>query len=507
MAGARISGFDNERYIAEQTYAIHERVQRYNNKLYLEFGGKLLYDFHASRVLPGYDPNVKMRLLQKLKDNADFLLCIYAGDIERKKIRADFGITYDSDALKLIDELREWGINVLGVVITRFDHQPSAVIFKNKLERRNITVYTHRYTKGYPTDVDMIVSDDGYGANTYIDTANPLVIVTGPGPGSGKLATCLSQMYHDYRQGIKSGYAKFETFPIWNLAIKHPVNVAYEAATADIGDFNIIDPFHLEAYGKAAVNYNRDVDIFPVLKRIMEKITGAEPSYRSPTDMGVNRAGFAITDDAIVQDAAKQEIIRRYFRYRCEYAMGFADKETVQRVELFIRDFNLAPEYRSVVEPARHAASQARKENKGNKGIFCGAAIELKDGFIVTGNNSPLMHAASSLVLHAIKHLAEIPPKIKLLTPHITDSLKKLKTEVLDERSVSLDLEETLIALGISSTTNSAAQLALEKLKDLRGCEVHMTHIPTQGDEAGLRRLGVNLTSDPNFSSKNLFIY
>ncbi len=507
MAGARIRGFDNEQYIAEQTSAIHERVQRYNNKLYLEFGGKLLYDFHASRVLPGYDPNVKMRLLQKLKDSADFLLCIYAGDIERKKIRADFGITYDSDALKLIDELRGWGINVLGVVITRFDHQPSAVIFKNKLERRDIKVYTHRYTKGYPTDVDTIVSDDGYGANTYIETTKPLVIVTGPGPGSGKLATCLSQMYHDYRKGIKSGYAKFETFPIWNLAIKHPVNVAYEAATADIGDFNIIDPFHLEAYGKAAVNYNRDVDIFPVLKRIVEKITGAEPSYRSPTDMGVNRAGFAITDDAIVQDAAKQEIIRRYFRYRCEYAMGFADKETVQRVELFIRDFSLAPEYRSVVEPARRAASEARKENKGNKGTFCGAAIELKDGFIITGNNSPLMHAASSLVLHAIKHLADIPPKIKLLPPHITDSLKKLKTEVLNERSVSLDLEETLIALGISSTTNSAAQLALEKLMDLRGCEVHMTHIPTQGDEAGLRRLGVNLTSDPNFSSKNLFIY
>jgi len=507
MVGTKKIGFDNERYIAEQTSAIHERVQQYNNKLYLEFGGKLLYDFHAARVLPGYDPNVKIRLLQKLKDSADFLLCIYAGDIERKKIRADFGITYDSDALKLIDELREWGINVLGVVITRFDNQPSAVMFKNKLERRNIKVYTHRYTKGYPTDVDTIVSDEGYGANTYIETTNPLVIVTGPGPGSGKLATCLSQMYHDDRTGIKSGYAKFETFPIWNLGIKHPVNVAYEAATADIGDFNIIDPYHLEAYGKAAVNYNRDSDIFPVLKRIMEKITGAESSYRSPTDMGVNRAGFAITDDAIVQDAAKQEIIRRYFRYRCEYVMGFVDQETVQKVELFIKDFNLAQEYRNVVEPARRAAGEARKENKGNKGIFCGAAIELKDGFIVTGNNSPLMHAASSLVLHAIKHLAEIPPKIKLLPPHITDSLKKLKTEVLNERSVSLDLEETLIALGISSTTNSAAQLALEKLKDLRGCEVHMTHIPTQGDEAGLRRLGVNLTSDPNFSSKNLFIY
>ncbi len=505
MAGARI-GFDNERYIAEQTSAILERVQRFNNKLYLEFGGKLLYDYHASRVLPGYDPNVKMRLLQQLQDSADLLLCIYAGDIERKKIRADFGITYDSDALKLIDDLRGWGINVLGVVITRFDHQPSAVLFKNKLERRNINVYTHRYTKGYPTDVDTIVSDEGYGENTYIETRNPLVIVTGPGPGSGKLATCLSQLYHDYRKGIKSGYAKFETFPIWNLPLRHPVNVAYEAATADIGDFNIIDPFHLEAYGNAAVNYNRDVDIFPVLKRILGKITGVEPSYRSPTDMGVNRAGFAITDDAISRDAAKQEIIRRYFRYRCEYAMGFADKKTVQRVELFIKDFNLAPEYRGVVEPARRAANEAQDKDKGNKGIFCGAAIELKNGSIVTGNNSPLMHAASSLVLHAIKHLAEIPPKIKLLPPQITDSVKNLKTEVLNEKSVSLDLEETLIALCISATTNSAAQLALEKLKELRGCEVHMTHIPSPGDEAGLRRLGVNLTSDPNFSSKNLFI-
>jgi uncharacterized protein (UPF0371 family) len=499
-------GFDNERYINEQTSSIFERAQRFNNKLYLEFGGKLLYDYHASRVLPGYDPNVKMRLLQKLKDRADLLLCIYAGDIERKKIRADFGITYDSDALKLIDDLREWGINVLGVVITRFDNQPAAMVFKNKLERRHINVYTHRYTKGYPTNIDIIVSDEGYGANTYIETQNPLVLVTGPGPGSGKLATCLSQLYHDYGKGIKSGYAKFETFPIWNLPLKHPVNVAYEAATADIKDFNLIDPFHLESYGRTAVNYNRDVDIFPVLRRILEKITGGESLYKSPTDMGVNRAGFAITNDSLAQEAAKQEIIRRYFRYRCEYMMGFADRETVQKVELFIKDFGLEPEYRRVVEPARRAAREAQEKDKGNKGIFCGAAIELKDGTIVTGGNSHLMHAASSLVLHAIKHLAEIPPKIKLLPHYITDSVKSLKTEVLNEKTVSLDLEETLIALGISATTNSAAQLAVEKLKELRGCEVHMTHIPTPGDEAGLRRLGVNLTSDPNFSSKNLFM-
>ncbi len=498
-------GFDNEKYLKEQTEAILERVDRFGNKLYLEFGGKLLFDYHAARVLPGYDPNVKMRLLQRVKDKADILLCIYAGDIERKKIRADFGITYDSDALKLIDDLRGWEINVLGVVITRFENQPAAVLFKNKLERRNVRVYTHSFTKGYPTNVDLIVSDQGYGADDYIETEKPLVIVTGPGPGSGKLATCLSQLYHDYKRGMKPGYAKFETFPIWNLPLKHPVNVAYEAATADIKDFNLIDPFHLEAYDNKAINYNRDVDAFPVLKRILEKITGGESFYKSPTDMGVNRCGFAITDDDVTQEAAKQEIIRRYFRYRCEYVMGFADKETAQRVELFMKDFNLELGYRSVVEPARQAAAEAREKEKGNDGIYCGAAIALKDRSIVTGNNSPLMHAASSLVLHAIKYLAGIPKKIKLVPSHVTDAISNLKTEMLHEKTISMDLEETLIALSISATTNSAAQLAIEKLKELHGCEVHMTHMPTPGDEAGLRRLGVNLTSDPNFPTKNLF--
>ncbi|HOO45733.1 MAG TPA: DUF1846 domain-containing protein [Deltaproteobacteria bacterium] len=500
-------GFDNEKYIAEQTSSILERVERFNNKLYLEFGGKLLYDYHAARVLPGYDPNVKMRLLQELKDKADILLCIYAGDIERKKIRADFGITYDSDAMKLIDDLKSWGINVLGVIITRFEGQPSATLFKNKLERRGIKVFRHRYTKGYPTDIDLIVSDEGYGANDYVESDKPLVIVTGPGPGSGKLATCLSQMYHDYKRGIQSGYAKFETFPIWNIPLKHPANIAYEAATADIRDFNLIDPFHLEAYGKTAVNYNRDVEVFPVLKRILEKITGSDSFYRSPTDMGVNRAGFAITDDEVVKEASKQEVIRRYFRYQCEYAMGFADKETVQRVDLFIKNFKLSPEYRRVVEPARTAALDAQSlEGKGNEGIYCGAAIELRDGTIVTGSNSPLMHAASSLVLHAIKHLAEIPDKIELLPANITESLRNFKTEILNEKSVSLDLEEALVALSISATSNPAARFALEKIKDLRGCEVHITHIPTPGDEAGLRRLGLNVTSEPNFATNNLYI-
>ena len=498
--------FDNEKYMKEQASEILDRVKRFDDKLYLEFGGKLLWDYHASRVLPGYDPNIKMRLLQELKDKADILLCIYAGDIERKKMRADFGITYDSDAMKLIDDLREWGITVLGVVITRFENQPSAQQFKTKLERRKIKVYTHQFTKGYPTDVDLIVSDEGYGANEYIETEKPLVVVTGPGPGSGKLATCLSQVYHEHKRGIQAGYAKFETFPIWNLPLRHPVNVAYEAATADIGDFNLIDPFHLEAYDQKSVNYNRDVEVFPVLKRILKKIRGGESFYQSPTDMGVNRAGFAITDEGITEEAAKQETIRRYFRYRCEYAMGLTDSGTVQRVELLIKDFGLELNYRNVVAPAREASLDAQKRDKGSEGIYCGAAIALKDGAIVTGSNSTRLHAASSLILHAAKHLSGIPEKIKLLPPFIIESVRNLKMDVLNEKTLSLDLLEALIALSISAATNPAAQIAVEKLNELRGCEVHMTHMPTPGDEAGLRRLGVNLTSDPNFSTKDLFI-
>ncbi|MBW2623077.1 MAG: DUF1846 domain-containing protein [Deltaproteobacteria bacterium] len=503
---AVITAFDNEKYIKEQTAEILERVKKFDCKLYLEFGGKLLYDYHASRVLPGYDPNIKMRLLSELNEQADILLCIYSGDIERKKMRADFGITYDSEALKLIDDLREWDINVLGVVITRFENQPSTVHFKNKLERRDIKVYTHQFTKGYPTDVDLIVSDEGYGANEYVETDKPLVIVTGPGPGSGKLATCLSQIYHEYRRGISSGYAKFETFPIWNLPLKHPINIAYEAATADIRDFNMIDPFHLDNYNEKTVNYNRDVEVFPVLKRILSKIMEEDSFYKSPTDMGVNKAGFAITNDELTQEAARQEVIRRYFRYRCEYAMGLADRETVQRVELLLMDFGLEPEDRSVVNPARQAAREAQETDKGSEGTFCGAAIALKDGTIVTGNNSPQLHAASSVVLHAIKHLAGIPSMIKLLPPNIIESVRSLKTEILNEKNLSLDLLETLIALSISATSNPAAQLAMEKLVELKNCEVHVSHIPTPGDEAGLRRLGVNLTSDPNFSTKDLFI-
>ncbi len=503
---APVAGFDNEKYLAEQSAEILERVERFGKRLYLEFGGKLIFDMHASRVLPGFDPNVKMRLLQKLKDRADIILCIYSGDIERKKVRADFGITYDADALKLIDDLREWGLNVVAVVITRFDEQPAVVVFKNKLERHGLRVYTHRLTKGYPTDVETIVSEEGFGKNPYIEVSKPLVVITGPGPCSGKLATCLSQLYHEHVRGVDAGYAKFETFPIWNLPLRHPVNVAYEAATVDIGDFNMIDPHHLEAYNETAVNYNRDVEIFPVLRRILERVSGAESVYRSPTDMGVNRAGFSIVDDAAVQEAAKQEVIRRHFRCSCEYAMGLVEKDAVDRSRLLMEQLGLKPDDRAVVGPARAAAKEAEAAGKGNEGIFVGAAIELPGGVVVTGKNSPLMHAASSLVLNVVKQLAEIPDKIHLLSPNIMESVGHLKRDVMRKRTVSLDLEETLVALSIGATSNPTAGLALEKLHDLRGLEMHMTHIPTPGDEAGLRRLGLNLTTDPNYATTHLFI-
>lgn len=500
------TGFDNEKYLKEQSMAILERIERLKGKLYLEFGGKLLYDYHAARVLPGYDSNIKIKLLKNLKDKIDIVLCIFAGDIEKGRIRGDFGITYDVDALKLIDDLREHGLDILAVVITRFDNQPQAISFKNKLEHRNIKVYLHSATKGYPTDVDVIVSEEGYGKNPYIQTKNPIVIVTGPGPGSGKLATCLSQLYHDYKKGIKSAYAKFETFPIWNMPLKHPVNIAYEAATADIADFNLIDPFHLNTYNQTAVNYNRDVEIFPVVKRILEKIMGDDLPYNSPTDMGVNRAGFAIVDDKAVEEAARFEIIRRYFRYNYEHIMGIEKKETVERIQLLMEELNLKPEARSVVEPARRASLEKRNIALINPEISCGAAIELSNGHIVTGKNSYLMSAASSLILNAIKQLAEIPDKIHLLSPKIIDQIRNLKKDILGLKQEILDLEETLIALSMSATTNPTAEMSMEKLKELSGCEVHLTHIPAPGDEVGLRRLKVNLTTDGNFPSQDLFM-
>ncbi len=500
-------GFDNELYLKEQSEAILGRIKNSGfSKLYLEFGGKILFDYHAARVLPGFDPNVKMKLLSGMKDSVEVIMCVCAIDIEKKKIRADFGITYDTDAMKTIDDFNEWGIKVRAVVITRYEEQPGAQSFFNKLERRGVKVYTHRFTKGYPTDIDLIVSEEGYGANNYIETERPIVVVTGPGPGSGKLATCLSQLYHEHKRGIKAAYAKFETFPIWNLPLKHPVNVAYEAATAELRDVNMLDHFHLDAYNEKAVNYNRDIDAFPLLQRIIERITEAPSFYKSPTDMGVNRAGFAIIDDKAVKSASGQEIIRRFFRYSCEYAMGLCDRETVQRVELLMKDMGLKDTDREVVNHARNAAETAKNKEKGNKGIFSGAAIELHDGTIVTGYNSPLLHATSSVVLNAAKTLAGIPANIDLLPSYILTSLMNFKTEILQGAPVSLDLEETLIALAISATANPGAEAAMHKLRELAGCEVHLTHMPTPGDSAGLRKLGLNTTSDPDFASKALFI-
>jgi uncharacterized protein (UPF0371 family) len=495
------NGFDNEKYLREQTAAIVERVKKFDNKLYLEFGGKLCFDYHAARVLPGYDPNVKIRLLQKLKDKIDIVLCIYAGDIESGRVRGDFGITYDAATFKLIDDLRKWGLDILAVVITRFNNQPSAVIFKNKLERRGVKVYVHYPIEGYPANIDRVVSPQGFGINEYIQSSRPIVVITGPGPNSGKLSTCLSQMYHEHAKGVNAGYAKFETFPIWNLPLKHPVNIAYEAATADILDFNLVDPFHLATYKETAINYNRDVESFPILKLILSKILDKDsniPLYNSPTDMGVNRAGFGIVNDQMVQEAAKQELIRRYFRYHTEYLLGIEKKSAVDRVMLLMD--------RKVVGVSRAAAEQIEATGKGHAGIYCGAALELKDGTIITGKNSQLMHASSSLILNSLKVLAKIPDEILLLSPQIISQISKLKEGILNAESESLDLEETLIALAISATTNHTAELAMNKLSELAGCQMHMTHIPTPGDDVGLKRLGVNLTTDGKFSSRNLFV-
>ena len=493
-------GFDNDKYLAEQASFILERADK-AEKLYLEFGGKLLWDYHAARVLPGYDPNVKMRLLSRLKDRAEVVLCIHAGDIERKKLRGDFGITYDADALRVVDELADWGVKTAGVVITRFDEQPAAVQFRTKLERRGIPAFTHRSTKGYPNDVDLIVSPEGYGSNAYMPTEKPIVVITGPGPGSGKLATALTLLYHDRSAGRSASYSKFETFPVWNLPLKHPVNVAYEAATADLGDFNCVDPFHLEAYGATSINYNRDVEVFPVLSRILQRL-GGEP-YKSPTDMGVNRIASGITDDGICKEAALQEIIRRRFRIAGEYSLGISDSAPLRRVDAIMDSFDLKPEDRRVVLPAREAAAEAASRRKGNEGIFCGAALELRDGTMVQGKNSKLFHAASAVVLNAAKHLAGIPDRIHLLPPVVTASIRGLKHDVLGKKSESLNLDETLIALAVSAAMNPAAQAALEALKQLDGCELHLSHFPGPGDEAGLRNLGLNATSESVYAGKD----
>jgi uncharacterized protein (UPF0371 family) len=498
-------GFDNEKYLNEQSKCILERVNQFENKLYLEFGGKLFTDFHASRVLPGFKPDVKVRLLHKLREKAEIIICVYAGDIERRKIRADYGITYDMDVLRLIDDLRGWDLDVNSVVITRYSEQPTAKIFKNKLERRGIKTYTHSFTKGYPTDVKTIVSDEGYGANPYIKTKKPLVIVTAPGPGSGKLATCLSQLYHEHKNGINAGYSKFETFPIWNLPLKHPVNIAYESATADLKDVNMIDSFHLEAYNESTVNYNRDIEVFPVLKRILEKITGTDSIYKSPTDMGVNMAGYGIVDDDSVKEAAKQEIIRRYFKYYCEYKKGYVELDTAQRAELIMEELELTPFDRSVVAPAREALKVLRDRDTKKIPILCGAAIELKNGKIITGKSSTLMSSTASVILNSIKELANIADEIHLLSPIILNSIIELKDKTLDSRNTSLNLEEILIALSISATTNHTSEMAMNKLSELHCCEMHTTSILPMSDEAILRKLGINVTCDSEFAGENVF--
>jgi uncharacterized protein (UPF0371 family) len=486
-------GFDHEKYLKEQTQYILERVDN-NHKLYLEFGGKLFTDHHAARVLPGFDVNAKVKLLTQLKDKLEIIICVFAGDIEKNKIRADYGITYDMDVMRLIDDLRGLGLDINSVVITRYQEQPSATKFIEKLKRRGIKTYTHKFTKGYPTDVETIVSKDGYGANPFIETTKPLVVVTAPGPGSGKLATCLSQLYHESRNGIQAGYSKFETFPIWNLPLKHPVNIAYESATVDLKDVNQIDSFHLEAYCETVVNYNRDLEVFPVLKRILEKITGEESIYKSPTDMGVNQAGLSITDDEIVRAAAEQEIIRRYFQSLCEYKKGHFDLETAQRAELIMNRLDLKPEERNVVVPAREKAGDA-----------IGAAIELHDGRIVTANGSELINPSAALILNAIKVLSGIPDELDLISPSILQTIIALKGDVLNHKNSQLNIEEVLIALSISSNTNPTSKKAYEKLVELRACEVHCTVILSQADESMFRSLGINFTCDAQFATKDLF--
>ncbi len=493
-------GFDNDTYIDEQAGFILERANRWD-KLYLEFGGKLLWDYHAARVLPGYDPNAKMRLLSRIKDRIEVILCIHAGAIEKKKIRGDFGVTYDADAMRLVDELSEWGIALAGIVITRFNEEPSAYQFKTKLERMGLPCYLHRNTKGYPSDIDTIISDEGYGKNPAIPTEKPIVVVTGPGPGSGKLATSLNQLYHEYRAGKRAGYSKFETFPVWNLSLTHPVNLAYEAATADLLDFICVDPFHLEAYGITAVNYNRDVEAFPILNRMLQRLGGSCP-FKSPTDMGVNCLATGIVNDELCRKAAKDEILRRRFRIAAEYTKGLIDEGTMRRIAGILDRLELKPEDRPVVLQAREAAKTAELKRKGDDNIFCGAALELRDGRIIQGKNSKLFHAASAAVLNAAKLLAGIPKKIHLLPPVVINSIRSLKLDVLSRKSESLNLDEALVALAVSAAMNPTANAALEALKDLDGCEMHLSHFPGPGDESGLRNLGINLTHDPVYAGK-----
>lgn len=499
-------GFSAEKYIEEQSKYILERIERAGSeRLYLEFGGKLVQDKHAMRVLPGFDENAKIKLLQKMKEQAEIIICIYSGDITTNKTRQDFGITYDLEVLRLIDVFRNYDLEINSVVVTRYeDDSPAVDKFINRLERRGIRTYKHRFTKGYPTDVDTIVSDEGYGANPYIEVSKPLAVVTGPGGGSGKLATCLSQLYHEYKRGRKVRYAKFETFPIWSIPLKHPVNVAYEAATADLKDVNMIDSFHLEAYGEMTVNYNRDLEIFPVVKRIIEKITGEESEYKSPTDMGVNRAGFGIIDDEVVREAACQEIIRRYIIALCDYKKGKIDSATVERVKLLMDDLSLSVEDRSVVIPAREYAERKKECDKRYMNVVV-MAMEMRDGTIITGRSSRRMVAAAAAVLNSVKYLSGITDEIHLISPKILKSIQELKTDVLHSEKTSLNCEEILTALTISAATNPSAEMALSKLACLRGCKAHCTAILSDKDESTLKSMGMDVTSDPEYITNNLY--
>ena len=491
-----VRGFDNEKYLKLQSQRIKERISLFGEKLYLEFGGKLFDDFHASRVLPGFAPDSKIRMLIELREEAEIIIAINTADIEKNKVRGDLGITYDLDVLRLIDAFRGYGLYVGGVVMTRYRSNQTADAFKSKLEKLGIKVYKHYDIDGYPHNIPHIVSDEGFGKNEYIETERPVVIVTAPGPGSGKMATCLSQIYHENKRGVKSGYAKFETFPIWNIPLGHPVNLAYEAATADLADVNMIDPFHLEAYGTTAVNYNRDVEVFPVLRAILQEILGECP-YKSPTDMGVNMAGFCIYDDEAVGYAAKQEIIRRYYNALCNLRKGVGNEVEIEKIELLMRKLMLDPRRdRPCV-----LAALSKAEQTDNPAV----AIELNDGRVVTGKTTPLLGASSAALLNALKAIAGIEKEVEIISPEILAPIQSLKTENLGGHNPRLHTDEVLIALSISAVNNSLAKAAMEAIPALRNAEVHSTVILSQVDASTFRKLGVNLSCEPRYQTKKLF--
>ena len=488
-------GFDNNKYLKLQSEKIKERISQFGGKLYLEFGGKLFDDFHASRVLPGFEPDSKIRMLTELKDQAEIILAVNSADIEKNKVRGDLGITYDLDVLRLIDAFRGFGLHVGSVVLTRYDSTSAVESFKTKLETLGIKVYRHYAIKNYPYDIENIVSDEGYGKNDYIETTRPLVVVTAPGPGSGKMATCLSQIYHDYKRGINAGYAKFETFPVWNIPLRHPVNVAYEAATADLNDINMIDPFHLEAYGTTSVNYNRDVEIFPVLRAMYEGIMGKCP-YKSPTDMGVNMVGNCIVDDEAVRQAANNEIIRRYYSALCQQRKGNFCEEEIEKIQLLMNQSGINVKERRCIASANEKAEQTGAP---------AAAIELKDGTIVTGKTSSLLGASSAALINAIKAIAKIDKDIDIISHQVLEPVQKLKIENLGNHNPRLHTDEVLIALAITAATDETAKKAMDALKELKGAELHSSVILSPVDTATFRKLGVNLTCEPVYQSKKLY--